>query len=71
MGGIGHAMVSAARKPFFDSIACQAPTRAEVKGKTLTENYSVLRPEVMEDSSGTPITSANRGLRQHLLRSTR
>jgi nicotinamidase-related amidase len=40
----------------------------EVKGQNpLTENYSVLRPEVMEDASGTPIDSANHALVEHLL----
>jgi nicotinamidase-related amidase len=69
VGGIGHAMVSAVEEAvFFHAIARQSPTRVEVKGQNpLTENYSVLRPEVMEDASGTPIDSANRGLVEHLL----
>ena len=38
---------------FFHAIARQSPTRAEVKGQNpLTENYSVLRPEVTEDAIG-------------------
>jgi nicotinamidase-related amidase len=69
VGGIGHAMVSAVEEAvFFHSIARQSPTRVEVKGQNpLTENYSVLRPEVMDDESGTPIDSANRALVEHLL----
>ncbi len=69
VGGIGHAMVSAVEEAvFFHSIARQSPTRVEIKGRNpLTENYSVLRPEVMEDASGTPIASANRDLVEHLL----
>ena len=40
---------------FFHAIARQSPTRVEIKGRNpLTENYSVLRPEVMEDASGQP-----------------
>jgi nicotinamidase-related amidase len=69
VGGIGHAMVSAVEEAvFFHAVARQAPTRVEVKGRNpLTENYSVLRPEVLEDASGTPIDSPNRALVDHLL----
>jgi nicotinamidase-related amidase len=69
VGGIGHALVSAVEEAvFFHAIARQSPTRAEVKGQNpLTENYSVLRPEVMEDAAGTPIDSPNRALVDHLL----
>ena len=69
VGGIGHALVSAVEEAvFFHAIARQSPTRVEVKGQNpLTENYSVLRPEVMEDASGTPIDSPNRALVDHLL----
>jgi nicotinamidase-related amidase len=69
VGGIGHAMVSAVEEAvFFHSIARQSPTRVEIKGRNpLTENYSVLRPEVMEDAAGTPIASPNRDLVDHLL----
>ncbi len=69
VGGIGHALVSAVEEAvFFHAIARQTRTRAEVKGQNpLTENYSVLRPEVMEDASGTPIDSPNRALVEHLL----
>ncbi len=69
VGGIGHAMVSAVEEAiFFHSIARQWPTRVEIKGRNpLTENYSVLRPEVTEDASGAPIASANRDLVEHLL----
>jgi nicotinamidase-related amidase len=69
VGGIGHAMVSAVEEAvFFHAIARQSPTRVEIKGRNpLTENYSVLRPEVMEDASGSPIAAANRALVEHLL----
>jgi nicotinamidase-related amidase len=69
VGGIGHAMVSAVEEAaFVHAIARQSPTRVEIKGRNpLTENYSVLRPEVMEDGSGNPVASANRALVEHLL----
>jgi nicotinamidase-related amidase len=69
VGGIGHAMVSAVEEAvFFHAIARQSPTRVEIKGQNpLTENYSVLRPEVMGDASGSPVASANDALVEHLL----
>jgi nicotinamidase-related amidase len=69
VGGIGHAMVSAVEEAvFFHAVARQSLTRVEVKGQNpLTENYSVLRPEVLEDASGTPIDRPNRDLVEHLL----
>jgi len=69
VGGIGHAIVSAVEEAvFFHSIARQSPTRVEIKGRNpLTENYSVLRPEVTEDAAGAPIASVNRDLVEHLL----
>jgi nicotinamidase-related amidase len=68
-GGIGHALVSAVEEAvFFHAVARHAPTRVEVKGENpLTENYSVLRPEVLEDAAGAPIDSPNRALVEHLL----
>ncbi len=69
VGGIGHAMVSAVEEAvFFHAVARQSHTQVEVKGQNpLTENYSVLRPEVLEDASGSPIDSPNRALVEHLL----
>jgi nicotinamidase-related amidase len=69
LGGIGHALVSLVEEAvFFHAIARQSPTRVEIKGRNpLTENYSVLRPEVMEDATGAPVASANRELVEHLL----
>jgi nicotinamidase-related amidase len=69
VGGIGHALVSAVEEAvFFHAVARQSPTRVEVKGQNpLTENYSVLRPEVLEDESGTAIDAPNRALVEHLL----
>jgi nicotinamidase-related amidase len=69
VGGIGHALVSLVEEAvFFHSIARQSPTRVEVKGRNLlTENYSVLRPEVLEDSRGERVAAVNTDLLEHLL----
>jgi nicotinamidase-related amidase len=69
VGGIGHALVSVVEEAvFFHSIARQSPTRVEVKGQNpLTENYSVLRPEVLEDSRGERVGALNTALVDHLL----
>ena len=69
VGGIGHALVSAVEEAvFFHATARQSPTRVEIKGRNaLTENYSVLRPEVGTDPSGAVIETANQSLVDHLL----
>ncbi len=69
LGGIGHALVSAVEEAcFFHAIARHNPTRFELKGShPLTENYSVLSPEVTQDSQGQPIAQANQALIQTLL----
>ena len=61
LGGIGHALVSAIEEAcFFHSIARNSPTQYEIKGSNpLTENYSVLRPEVLEDGHGDAIAHKN------------
>ncbi len=69
LGGIGHALVSAVEEAiFFHSVARSTNPVVEVKGdRPLTENYSVLRPEVMEDPTGAPIAGANGAFVQMLL----
>jgi nicotinamidase-related amidase len=69
LGGIGHAMVSLVEEAvFFHSIARQAPTRFETKGRhPLTENYSALRAEVSEDEAGRTLVPTNSDLLEHLL----
>ena len=69
VGGIGHALVSAVEEAVFvHAIARQSPTRVEIKGRNaLTENYSVLRPEVGQDAAGATIEAANGALVDHLL----
>ena len=69
LGGIGHALVAAIEEAvFFHSIARCTAARVEMKGNhRLTENYSVLSPEVLLDPGGCPIAEKNRALIEHLL----
>ncbi|MEO1393671.1 MAG: isochorismatase [Cyanobacteria bacterium J06634_5] len=69
LGGIGHALVPAFEEAcFFHSIVRSSPTRFEAKGDNpLTENYSVLSPEVLSSESSKPIAQKNNRLIQHLL----
>ena len=69
LGGIGHSLVSAFEEAcFFHNLARQTQTRFELKGSNpLTENYSVLRPEVLDDPAGRPVAQKNSDLIQHLL----
>ena len=69
LGGIGHALVSAVEEAtFFHSIARKSPTSFELKGDNpLTENYSVLSPEVVDTSDGKTIADKNSPLIQKLL----
>ena len=69
LGGIGHALVSAVEEAlFFHNIARHSQTNFEIKGgNPLTENYSVLRPEVLEGASGRPIAQKNTRFLQKLL----
>lgn len=68
LGGIGHALVSAFEEAcFFHSIARSSPTVFELKGgNPLTENYSVLRPEVLFDRDGKAIALKNTALIERL-----
>jgi nicotinamidase-related amidase len=69
LGGIGHALVSAFEEAcLFHSVARQTQTRFELKGNNpLTENYSVLKPEVLTDQRGGTIAQKNVALIDHLL----
>ncbi len=69
LGGIGHALVSAVEEAcFVHNLARHSQTNFEIKGgNPLTENYSVLRPEVLDDSSGRPIAQKNARFIQKLL----
>jgi nicotinamidase-related amidase len=69
LGGIGHALVPAFEAAaFFHGMARSTQPRIELKGDNpLTENYSVLRPEVLNSQEGQPIASKNSALMEHLL----
>ena len=69
LGGIGHAVVSAVDEAcFFHAIARKAQIHYEIKGRNpLTENYSVLRPEVLNDADGKPVAEKNNAFLQMLL----
>ena len=69
LGGIGHALVPAFEEVcFFHAIARRHQTRFELKGDNpLTENYSVLSPEVLTNEAAQPIAQKNNRLIQHLL----
>jgi nicotinamidase-related amidase len=69
LGGIGHALVSSVEEAlFFHCIARQSQTQFEIKGENpLTENYSILRPEVLEDFEQRPLAQKNTQLIKQLL----
>ncbi|AKG24717.1 isochorismatase [Calothrix sp. 336/3] len=69
LGGIGHALVSAVEEAiFFHSIARSSQAQIEIKGdNSLTENYSVLRPEVLIGFDNQAIAGKNQRLIQQLL----
>ncbi|MGC1305808.1 MAG: isochorismatase [Phormidesmis sp.] len=69
LGGIGHALVPAFEEAcFFHNLVRTSQTRFEVKGDNpLTENYSVLSPEVLKDEEDEAIAQKNSSLIQHLL----
>lgn len=69
LGGIGHCLVSAVEEAvFFHNLARQSQTDFEIKGgHPLTENYSVLRPEVLENPDGRPLAQKNSQLIEKLL----
>jgi nicotinamidase-related amidase len=53
---------------FFHTIARESQASFELKGASpLTENYSVLRPEVQEDEQGREIAPRNQALLEKLL----
>jgi nicotinamidase-related amidase len=61
LGGIGHALVSAVEEAvFFHSIARYSQPKFQVKGShPLTENYSVLSPEVTTGPGGQVVAPKN------------
>jgi len=69
LGGIGHALVPALEEAcFFHTQARCSQTAFEMKGgNPLTENYSVLRPEVLTTSDLVSIAAKNSALIETLL----
>ncbi|UCG22582.1 MAG: isochorismatase [Deltaproteobacteria bacterium] len=69
LGGIGHALVSGVEEAiFFHSIARYSQPDFQVKGgNPFTENYSVLKPEVLEDATGEQIAEKNVGFIEKLM----
>ena len=69
LGGIGHALVSSVEEAiFFHTLARRSQPDFQVKGRNpLTENYSVLRPEVLADADGKPIDHKNERFIKKLL----
>jgi nicotinamidase-related amidase len=69
LGGIGHALVSSAEEAiFFHNLVRDTQTRYEIKGDNpLTENYSVLKPEVLDGPDGEPIAYRSEEFLRELL----
>lgn len=70
LGGINHALVSLWEQAvFYHSIARGTQVQFETKGgHDLSENYSVLRPEVLTNPAGAPIMQKNIAFIEALLR---
>jgi nicotinamidase-related amidase len=69
LGSVGHALVSAVEEAlFFHAIVRRTATRFELKGDNpLTENYSVLCPEVTHGPDGAVVARKNERFIQRLL----
>ena len=69
LGGIGHALVSAVEEAvFFHTICRFSRPDFQIKGNhTLTENYSVLKPEIIDGVNGEMIAQKNQDLVEKLL----
>ena len=61
LGGIGHALVAAVEEAcFFHNIARASQTDFQIKGGSpLSENYSILQPEVLVGRNGVPVGQKN------------
>jgi nicotinamidase-related amidase len=70
LGSIGHALVPDLEEAcFFHTQARHSQVGLEIKGgNPLTENYSVLRPEVMNTFNGKPIAQKNTRFIEKLLK---
>jgi len=70
LGGIGHALVSSIEETlFFHNVARQSQSEFLIKGDhPLTENYSILAPEITGDTQGKKIGKDNTALIEKLLK---
>jgi len=69
LGSVGHALVSAVEEAiFFHTIARYSQVDFSVKGDNpLTEHYSALGPEVLDDADNQPIAEKNKQFVQKLM----
>lgn len=69
LGGIGHALVSALEEAIFFHAMCRfsQPDFQLKGGHPLTENYSVLRPEIIEGLENRELAGVNQPLMDKLL----
>ncbi|MDJ0658514.1 MAG: isochorismatase [Crocosphaera sp.] len=69
LGGIGHSLVSSVEEAlFFHTMVRSSQTQFELKGDNpLTENYSVLSPEVLDNNQGEKIAQKNTQFLNQLL----
>lgn len=69
LGGIGHALVSSVEEAiFFHNMARRSQTDFHIKGgNPLTENYSIIKPEVLDTDGGQPIAQRNSHFIENLL----
>jgi nicotinamidase-related amidase len=69
LGGIGHALVSAMEEVIFFHAMCRfsQPDFQLKGGHPLTENYSVLRPEIIEGLDNRKLAGVNQPLMDKLL----
>ena len=69
LGGAGHCLVPSVEKAlFFQNIARSSQTDFQIKGgNPLTENYSVLAPEVLDGPNGATVAQKNTKFVQALL----
>jgi nicotinamidase-related amidase len=70
LGGFGHALVSLLEEAiFFHTVARNSESGIEIKGgNPLTENYSVLSPEVLDTADGSAIAQRNARFIEKLLK---
>ena len=62
LGGIGHALVPAVEEAvFFHTIARNTQPEYVIKGQSpITESYSAIGPEVLQDARGAPVAEKSR-----------